>query len=69
VFFIWTHRRAAGGETPLLALEVVDSPQGWAAVVALLAIFLCSRLPDYRPGEIPSDQPQGVAARGERKSA
>jgi MFS family permease len=39
------------------------------AGVALLAIFPSSRLPDYRPGEVPSGQSQGVAARGERKSA
>jgi predicted MFS family arabinose efflux permease len=37
-FFIWSHRRAAGGNTPLLALEVVDSPKEWAAVVALFII-------------------------------
>jgi len=39
------------------------------AGLALLAIFPCSRLPDYRPGEIPSDQPQGSAKPGERESA
>jgi MFS family permease len=37
-FFIWSHRRAAGGKTPLLALEVVDSPKEWAAVVTLFII-------------------------------
>ncbi len=26
--------------------------------VALLAIFPCGRLPDYKPGEVPGDQPQ-----------
>ncbi len=37
-FFIWSHRRAAGGKTPLLALEVVGSAKEWAAVVALFII-------------------------------
>jgi MFS family permease len=37
-FFIWSHKRAAGGKTPLLALEVVDSPKEWAAVVTLFII-------------------------------
>jgi MFS family permease len=39
------------------------------AGLALLAIFPCGRLPDYRPGEVPSDQPWGLAERDERKSA
>ena len=39
------------------------------AGLALLAIFPCGRLPDYRPGEVPSDQPRGLAERDERKSA
>lgn len=37
-FFVWTHRRAANKKTPLLALEVVDSPREWATVIALFAI-------------------------------
>jgi MFS family permease len=37
-FLVWTHRRAAAGKTPLLALEVVDSPKAWAAVLALASI-------------------------------
>lgn len=37
-FFVWTQRRAAGGQTPLLALEVVSSPREWATVVALFTI-------------------------------
>ena len=37
-FFVWTHKRAADDKTPLLALEVVDSPQEWAAVLALFII-------------------------------
>ena len=37
-FFLWSHRQAAAGNTPLLALEVVDSPRDWAAVGALFAI-------------------------------
>jgi MFS family permease len=37
-FFAWTQRRAAAGKTPLLALEVVDSPKEWAAALALFSI-------------------------------
>jgi MFS family permease len=37
-FFVWTHRHAAAGKTPLLALEVVESPREWATVLALFII-------------------------------
>ncbi|MDB5513874.1 MAG: transporter [Tardiphaga sp.] len=37
-FLTWTHRRQAAGKTPLLALEVIDSPQERAAVYALFAV-------------------------------
>jgi MFS family permease len=37
-FFVWSHRRAAEGKMPLLALEVVESPREWAAVLALFLI-------------------------------
>jgi MFS family permease len=37
-FLFWTARRAAGGGTPLLALEVVSSPREWATVAALFTI-------------------------------
>jgi MFS family permease len=37
-FFVWTHRQASAGKTPLLALEVVESPREWATVVALFLI-------------------------------
>jgi predicted MFS family arabinose efflux permease len=37
-FLMWTHRRQATGKTPLLALEVIDSPQERAAVYALFAV-------------------------------
>jgi MFS family permease len=37
-FLVWTHKRAAARKTPLLALEVVDAPQEWAAVVTLFVI-------------------------------
>jgi MFS family permease len=37
-FLAWSHRRAAERKTPLLALEVVDSPLEWATVVALFII-------------------------------
>ena len=35
---MWTHRRQAAGKTPLLALEVIDSPQERAAVYAMFAV-------------------------------
>jgi predicted MFS family arabinose efflux permease len=37
-FFMWTHRRQAAGKTPLLALEVIDSPEERAAVYALFVV-------------------------------
>jgi MFS family permease len=37
-FLMWTHRRQAAGQTPLLALEVIDSPQERAAVYALFCV-------------------------------
>jgi predicted MFS family arabinose efflux permease len=37
-FLMWTHRRQAAGRTPLLALEVIDSPQERAAVYALFVV-------------------------------
>ena len=37
-FLMWTHRRQAAGKTPLLALEVIDSPQERAAVYAMFAV-------------------------------
>lgn len=37
-FFLWTHRRVAHGGTPLIALEVIDSPREWAAVLTLFII-------------------------------
>jgi MFS family permease len=37
-FLAWSHRRAAGQKTPLIALEVIDSPLEWATVVALFII-------------------------------
>jgi predicted MFS family arabinose efflux permease len=37
-FLLWTHRRQAVGKTPLLALEVIDSPQERAAVYAMFAV-------------------------------
>jgi MFS family permease len=37
-FFVWSHRRVPAGNTPLLSLEVVDSPMEWAAVAALFII-------------------------------
>jgi MFS family permease len=37
-FLAWSHRRAAARQTPLIALEVIDSPLEWATVVALFII-------------------------------
>jgi predicted MFS family arabinose efflux permease len=37
-FMMWTHRRQAAGRTPLLALEVIDSPQERAAVYAMFSV-------------------------------
>jgi MFS family permease len=38
MFLAWSHRRAAQGRTPLIALQVVDSPLEWATVLALFVI-------------------------------
>jgi Na+/melibiose symporter-like transporter len=53
-------------ETRLQALKIAFFI---LAGVALLAVFPSGRLPDYRPGEVLSGQPQGIAERGERTSA
>jgi predicted MFS family arabinose efflux permease len=37
-FLMWTHRRQAARKTPLLALEVIDSPKERAAVYAMFTI-------------------------------
>ncbi len=37
-FLMWTHRRQAAGKTPLLALDVIDSPKERAAVYALFVV-------------------------------
>lgn len=37
-FLAWSHRRAARRKTPLIALEVIDSPLEWMTVIALFAI-------------------------------
>jgi MFS family permease len=37
-FFVWTHRRIAASQSPLLATEVVDEPTEWAAVITLFTI-------------------------------
>jgi MFS family permease len=37
-FIAWTHWCMAAGRTPLLALEVVDSPREWVAVLALFLV-------------------------------
>jgi predicted MFS family arabinose efflux permease len=37
-FLMWTRRRQQAGKTPLLALEVLDSPQERAAVYAMFAV-------------------------------
>ncbi len=37
-FLAWTRRRQASGKTPLLALEVIESPQERAAVYSMFAV-------------------------------
>jgi predicted MFS family arabinose efflux permease len=37
-FFLWTRRREAAGQTPLLPLAVLDSPQERAAVYAMFTV-------------------------------
>jgi len=37
-FLMWTHRRQQAGRTPLIALDVIDSPEERAAVYALFAV-------------------------------
>jgi MFS family permease len=37
-FLMWTHRVQKAGKTPLLALEVIDSPQERAAVYCMFAV-------------------------------
>ena len=37
-FLSWTHRRGESGKTPLLALEVIDSPAERAAVYAMFSV-------------------------------
>ncbi len=37
-FFLWSHRKALAGGTPLLALQIVSSPREWATLVALFII-------------------------------
>ncbi|OYX75117.1 MAG: MFS transporter [Rhizobiales bacterium 32-66-11] len=37
-FLVWTRRRQAAGKTPLLALEVIASPQERAAVFAMFSV-------------------------------
>ncbi|MCA9874568.1 MAG: MFS transporter [Anaerolineales bacterium] len=37
-FFMWSHRRAAAQKTPLLALEVLDSPEERSNIMAFLVI-------------------------------
>jgi MFS family permease len=38
MFLGWSQRRARSGKTPLIALEVIDSPLEWMTVVALFII-------------------------------
>ena len=39
-FFLWSHKQATRGKTPLLALQVIDSPKEWAAVFTLFLIVM-----------------------------
>ncbi|MBP7243083.1 MFS transporter [Amaricoccus sp.] len=38
LFFLWTRRREEGGKTPLLPLQVLESPQERAAVYAMFSV-------------------------------
>lgn len=38
IFFLWTRRREASNKTPLLPLQLLDSPQERAAVFAMFAV-------------------------------
>ncbi|WP_426436885.1 MFS transporter [Bradyrhizobium genosp. P] len=38
IFMMWTHKRQQAGKTPLLALQVIDSPEERAAVYAMFAV-------------------------------
>lgn len=38
-FFVWTRRREASGKTPLVALEVLDTPQERAAIYLIAVVF------------------------------
>jgi MFS family permease len=37
-FFVWSHKRLTKGQTPLIALEVVDTPKERAALFSMFAI-------------------------------
>jgi len=37
-FLMWSHKRQEAGKTPLLALQVIDSPEERAAVYAMFAV-------------------------------
>src|SRR6201999_3749851 len=37
-FLMWTHRRQQAGRTPLLALEVIESPEERAGVYAMFSV-------------------------------
>ncbi|MEW6450513.1 MAG: MFS transporter [Pseudomonadota bacterium] len=37
-FLMWTHKRQEAGKTPLLALQVIDSPEERAAVFAMFSV-------------------------------
>jgi MFS family permease len=39
-FFLWSHKQVSKGKTPLLALQVVESPKEWAAVLALFLVVM-----------------------------
>ena len=62
-FLMWTHRRQAAGKTPLLALEVIDSPQERAAVYA------CSRSSRWRRRSISRCRSTSRSCRAARRIA
>jgi predicted MFS family arabinose efflux permease len=40
LFIAWAQRRQVRGETPLLALRVIESPREHAAAIAMMAVFM-----------------------------
>jgi hypothetical protein len=46
-FMMWTHERQAAGETPLLVLTVIVSPQERAAVHGMFSVGALEAMPNF----------------------